>query len=68
MPEQWTGDFIRELHLNKVTYDELGAKLNNMSKQQISMILNSSYVPKKVDAQDMLYKALEEVLKDRIRD
>lgn len=40
MPAEWTGDVVKELHLKKITYQELADEIG-VTKAYISMILNS---------------------------
>lgn len=44
MPEEWTGDVLREMHINRVTAKEVAEELG-VTKSYISMIMNGKKNP-----------------------
>lgn len=62
MPEKWTGDIVGKMHVNCITYDELGEKLG-FTKSYVSMILNGSRHP--AGAKMKFKNALNELIKEK---
>lgn len=44
MPEEWTGDVLREMHINRVTAKEVAEELG-VTKSYISMVMNGKKNP-----------------------
>ena len=62
MPEKWTGDIVKRLHLNRLTQSDLAAKLG-VSREHVCLVLNGARKPK--DAQQRFTEALDELIKER---
>jgi hypothetical protein len=62
MPEKWTGEVVGRMHVEKVTYTELGKKLG-ICKGYLCDILNSRREPK--DIQQRVTSALDELIAER---
>lgn len=59
MPEQWTADFIGEMHLNRIKQTELAAALG-ITPEYVCTILNGNRSPK--GAEQKFRKALEQIV------
>lgn len=62
MPEKWTGELIGKMHNNRITNDDLAAKMG-VTKSYISMILNGSRNPK--GAQERMEEAVDAIIAQR---
>ena len=56
---EWTGKLVGQLHNNRVTYDQLAARLG-VTKSYVSMVLSGYRTPR--GAQERFEKAFNEVL------
>lgn len=57
--EQWMGDAVGKMHINKITQSQLAERLG-VSVDYISMILNGKKTPK--DAEKRIMSALNEII------
>lgn len=62
MPEKWTGELVKQMHMNRVSATEVAQKAG-FTKQYVSMILNGSRHPK--GARETLETALNEIVQSR---
>lgn len=62
MPEKWTGELVKQMHMNRVTATELSVQAG-YAKGYVSMILNGSRHPK--GAKEKLETALNEIVQSR---
>lgn len=60
MPEKWSGDIVRDLHLNGITAKSLADKLGWHSKY-LSTVLNGHKNP--ANAEQKIRAALDELIK-----
>ncbi len=44
MPELWTGEMVGRMHVNRITFEELGDELG-VTKNYVGMILNGHRKP-----------------------
>lgn len=62
MPAQWTGELVGKMHNNRVSSQELAAKIG-CSTKWLSMVLNGHCSPK--GAEQRFNAALDELIKER---
>ncbi len=62
MPEKWTGELVKKMHMNRVSATEL-AQQAGFTKAYVSMILNGSRHPR--GAQETLETALTAIVQNR---
>lgn len=62
MPEKWTGELVKKMHMNRVSATEL-AQEAGFAKGYVSMILNGSRHP--VGAKETLEAALNRIVQRR---
>lgn len=62
MPEKWTGELVKKMHMNRVSASEV-AQQAGYAKGYVSMILNGSRHPK--GAKEKLETALNEIVQKR---
>jgi transcriptional regulator with XRE-family HTH domain len=62
VPEKWTGRLVGKMHNERVTYDELAAKMG-VTKSYVSMILNGARRPEGV--KERMEEAFSEIIKKR---
>ena len=60
MLENWTGEIVGIMHINRITHQQLAKKLGWHSKY-LSAVLNGKRNPK--DAEAKIRKALSEILR-----
>lgn len=65
MPAQWTGELVGKMHNNRVSSQELAAKIG-CSTKWLSMVLNGHCSPK--GAEQRFNAALDELIKERDED
>lgn len=59
MPEEWTGDIVKKMHMNQITNEEIGMELG-YSKSYVGMILNGKRKP--AGAQEKMEQAVENII------
>ena len=59
MPEKWTGELVKQMHMNRISMTELAGQAG-YAKGYVSMILNGSRHPK--GAKERLETALKEIV------
>lgn len=62
MPAQWTGDVIRQMHLNHITAKKLASEIG-WNPKYLSFILNGHANPK--DAKQKVNVALNRLIQER---
>ncbi len=62
MPERWTGEVMKELHLNRLTCKDLARKME-IREGYLSEILNGKRSPKR--AEERVMAALQELIEER---
>ncbi len=62
MPKEWTGEVVKQLHINGIAQAELAQEMN-CTKEYISMILNSKREPS--DIQTRVEDAIASIIKKR---
>ena len=62
MPDKWTGKIVGKMHVNRITYEELGKELG-CTKSYTSMILNG--VRKPPNAEQRFTEAINNILARR---
>ena len=62
LPKEWTGDVVKQLHINGIAQTELAEEMN-CTKEYISMILNSKREPS--DIQTRVEEAISSIIKKR---
>ena len=60
MPEVWTGEIVKRMHLNNISANEI-AEEAGVTSAYVSMLLHSKRTPS--GAQEMLEKALDTIIK-----
>ena len=64
MPEEWTGDLVKRMHMNGISAKDL-AESAGVTSAYVSMLLHGARSPK--GAQDMLESAVDRILEERAR-
>lgn len=62
MPEQWTGDVVAKMHLNRIKTSELAERMG-ITRAYLKMILNGTKKP--VDARERVEDALAKMIEER---
>ena len=62
MPEAWTGEIVKQMHLHRVSAKEL-AEAAGVTNAYVSMILHGARSPK--GAREMLETALDEIIRKK---
>ena len=62
MPEKWTGELVGNMHISRVTLQDLADELH-LTKGYISQILNGLKSPK--DAKERLFGAYKAIIEKR---
>lgn len=62
MPEEWTGDIVKKMHMNQITNEEIGMELG-YSKSYVGMILNGKRKP--AGAQEKMERAVDDIIARR---
>lgn len=60
--EKWMGEVVGELHLHRLTYEDLGNKMG-CTRAYVSMILSGARTPK--NAEQTVRAALAELIAER---
>ncbi len=61
MPEKWTGEIVGDMHVNRITSQQLAEKLG-WTKSYLSRVLTGQRKPK--GAKEKIAQALDELLKE----
>lgn len=62
LPKEWTGEAVKQLHINGISQTELAEEMN-CTKEYISMVLNSKREPS--DIQTRVEEAISSIIKKR---
>lgn len=59
MPEKWTGDIVKKMHLNNISRADVAAEIG-CAPEYVSMVLNSRRRP--VDAKERFTNAVNSII------
>lgn len=62
MPKAWTGEVVKQLHINGIAQKELAEEMG-YTKEYMSMVLNSKREPS--DVQTRIEEAISSIIKKR---
>ena len=62
MPKEWTGEVVKQLHINGIAQKELAEEMG-YTKEYMSMVLNSKREPS--DVQTRIEEAISSIIKKR---
>lgn len=61
MPAKWTGEIVKQLHLNRLSQTDLAVKLG-VSREYVCLVLNGKRTP--ADAKERFTEALDALIKE----